>query len=108
VVVAVVAVRVMQVAVDQIVGVVAVRHRFVAAAGAVPMVCVMAAAAMIRGAAVGIARADGDDMLVDMAVVRVMKVAVMQVIDVAVVAHGDVAASRTVGMRMVGMDGMIM
>jgi hypothetical protein len=107
VVVAVVAVRVMQVARDQVIGMVAVWHRLVAAARAMPMVRVMPAAAVVRRATVGIPRAHGDDMLVVMAIVRVMKMAVMEIIDVAIVAHGDVAAARTVCMRVVSMNGMI-
>jgi hypothetical protein len=54
VVVAVVAVRVMQVAADVIVHVVAVGHRLVAAAGAVDVARLMAAATMVGRAHVGV------------------------------------------------------
>ena len=54
VVVAVVAVRMVKMASDAIIHVVAVRHRLVAAAGAVHMDRVMPAAAMVGSAAVGI------------------------------------------------------
>jgi len=107
VVVAVVAVRVMQMAVDKVVDVVAVRHRLVAATRTVAMVGVMTAAAMVGRAAVRVALAHGDDMLVDVVLVRMMQVAVMEIVDVAIVAHGEMAAPGTVLMRMVGMDGMI-
>jgi hypothetical protein len=54
VVVAVVAVRVVKMAGDAIVDVVAVRHRLVTAAGVVHMACLMPATAMIGGATVGV------------------------------------------------------
>jgi hypothetical protein len=107
VVVAVVAVRMMQVTVDQVVDVVAVRHRLVAATWTVAMVRVMAGAAMVGRAAVGVPLAHGDDMLVDVVLVRMMQVAVMEIVDVAIMAHREMAAPGTVRMRMVGMDGMI-
>src|SRR5262245_31942573 len=50
VVVAVIAVRVVQVAADEVVGVVAVRHRLVAATRAMPMALVVLAAVVARGA----------------------------------------------------------
>jgi hypothetical protein len=54
VVVAVVAMRVVEVAGDAIVDVIAVRHRFVAAARAVHMARLMPSATVVGGAAVGI------------------------------------------------------
>jgi hypothetical protein len=108
VIVAVVAMRMMQVTFDQVVGVVAVRHGLVAAAGAMPMVRVMAAAAVVRRAADGIALAYGNHMLVDMAFVRVMKMTVMEIVEMALVPHGNMAAARTVRVRVVGMNGMIL
>jgi hypothetical protein len=53
VVVAVVAVRVVKMAGDAIIHVIAVRYRLVAAARAVHMACLMPGAAMIGGAALG-------------------------------------------------------
>jgi len=54
VVVAVVAVRVMQVVGDAVIEVIAVRHRLVAAAGAVDVARLMAAATMVGHAHVGV------------------------------------------------------
>jgi hypothetical protein len=54
VVVAVVAVRVVKMAGHSIVHMIAVRHRFVATAGAVDMVGLVPTAAVVRGAAVGV------------------------------------------------------
>ena len=53
-VVAVVAVRVMKVAADPVVHVVAVRHRLMAASGPVDMARLMPAAAMAGGACLGV------------------------------------------------------
>lgn len=51
-----VAVRMMQVAVDQIVDMIAVWHRFVTASGPVHMARIMTTAPMLRRALVGIGR----------------------------------------------------
>jgi hypothetical protein len=76
-IVAVVAVRVMEMAADAVVQVVAVGNRLVAAAGAVDMAGIMTAAAMIRGAAIGVVAGDVDHVLVDMIFVRMMEVTVV-------------------------------
>jgi hypothetical protein len=63
VVVAVIAVRVMQVTIDEIADVVA---GFMTTAGTMLVVLIMAAATVLRRAAVGIGRCDLDHMLIDM------------------------------------------
>jgi hypothetical protein len=103
VVVAVIAVRMVEMAGDAIVHVVAVRHRLVATVGAVLMACLMPTAAMVRGAAVGILVRDLDHMLVDVTFVRVVEVAVVQIVDMVAVMHRSVSAARSVLMGMVGM-----
>jgi hypothetical protein len=105
VVVAVVAVRMMEVAADAVVQVVAVGNCLVTAAGAVDVAGFMTAAAMIRGAAIGIVAGDVDHVLVDMIFVRVVEVTIMQIVDMAAMPHGGVPATRTVSVsvaRMVG------
>lgn len=101
-VVAVAVMRVMQVPFDQIVGMVAMRDLLVPAVRSVPMIGSMGTA-IVLVAAIGIPVVDRDPVFVDVAIVRVMQVAIVQVVDVAAVAHGHVAAARTVAMRMVGM-----
>lgn len=93
-VVAVIAVGVVQVAGDQIVDVVPVRHRRVAAAGAVLVVRGVAAAGVIGRAAVRVLIADGNHVLVDVITVGVMQVAIMQIVDVVLVLDGDMPAVR--------------
>jgi hypothetical protein len=99
VIVAVIAVRMMQPAVDQIIDVIAMRHGFMAAIRPVPVRCVVAAGVELWIAAVRIAVTDGDDMLFGAAVLGMLKVAVIQIIDVAVMLHGEMAASGAVNVR---------
>ena len=101
-VVAVVAVRVVQVAIDEVIDVVAMRYGFVSAAGAVYMSRFVAVAVMIWGADVRVGGADGDAVFIDVVVVRVVQVAVVQVINVAFVFDGGVTAIRAVLVFVVG------
>lgn len=87
-VVAVIAVLVMQTAVDDVVNVIAVRYGFVAATFAVNV----AVAGVNRMAAVRIGFSDAQCMLVVVAVVLMVQVAVVQIINVAFVFDGNVAA----------------
>ena len=91
-----VAVRVMQVAIDQIIDVVAVRHRFVAAARAVPMALGVALATVLRRAGSRVRGTDGQHVLLDVAATGVVQVAIVQVIDVPFVNNAGVAAVRPV------------
>src|SRR5712671_2487114 len=84
---------------------VAMGHCLVTAAGAVDMAGIMTAAAMIRGAAIGVVAGQVDHVLVDMIFMRMVKVTIVQVVDVAAVLHGGVPTTRTVSVsvaRMVG------
>ena len=98
VVVAVVAVLVVQTAVYDVVDVIAVRYGFVAAAFAVNMT-----GTSLHGvAAVGVGGADADAVFVVVAVVFVVQVAVVNVVDVAVVFDGGVTAALSVNVLVVG------
>jgi hypothetical protein len=92
VIVAVIAVRVVKVAVHQVIDVVAVRHRFMAAAGAVPMSLVVLAAIMVGSALGGISAADRQRVFLDFVAFVVVQVPIVQVVGVALVADGLVAA----------------
>jgi len=100
VVIAVVAVRVMEVAVDEIVEVVAVRDGRVAAVRAVDVLGVVAAAAMIGRAGVGILRRHGNRVLLDPAPFLMMQMAVVQEIDMPLVLDRRVPATGAMLMRM--------
>jgi hypothetical protein len=96
-IVAVVAVRMVQAAVDQIIEVVAVRHLLVTAA-------LVLAGASGRGAVGGVGRAHGQSVLAEMAVVRVVQMAVVQVIDVAIVLDARVPAVLAVNVLVIVVD----
>lgn len=106
VIVAMVAMRMMQVAINQIVHMVAMRHRFMAASGSMLVVCIVTSATMLRSALVGIGRADLDDMLIDMVAMHVMEMPVVEVVDMAVMQDGRMTAIRTMNMQMIGMLGV--
>jgi hypothetical protein len=95
-VVAMVAMRVVQAAIHEVVDVVAMRHGLVPAAGTVDVACFVSAAVLICRAVIWVRRADLDDVLVDMVAVGVMQVAVMQVVHVVPVAYGGMPAARAV------------
>ena len=90
------AVRVMEVAADVVIDVIAVRNRFVAAARAVNMTRRMTAAGMVRGAALGIVPGYFDHVLVDMTLMRVVEMIVVQIVDMSAVAHRRMAAAGAV------------
>jgi hypothetical protein len=104
VIVAMAAVWMVQVAIDQVVDMVAVRHGFMAAARTVLVTSLMAAAIVIRRAGVGIAAAHFDHMFVEMVFVRVMQVAIVEIVHVIAVPDRGVAAARTVLVRVFVMD----
>ena len=98
-IVAMVPVGMMQVTVDQIVDVIAVRDGLVATSGTVHVARLMSRAPMLRRAAVGIARRNLDHVLVDVIAVRVMQMPVVEVVRVIAVPNGGVAAVRAMLMR---------
>lgn len=103
VVVAMIAVWVMQVAVDQIVDMIAVRYRLVSASGPVNVIRGMGAAIMVRRTSIRIFRADLDPMFVYVVTMWMMQMPVMQIVDVIAVPDSGMAAVRAMPMVMVGM-----
>ncbi len=97
-------VRVMQVAVDQVVHVIAVRHGFVAATGAVNVIGRMTAAVVAGRAGRGVCRGHGDLVFVDVIAMRMMQVAIVQVVCVPVVFYSSMSAAWTMLMIVVGVD----
>jgi hypothetical protein len=92
VIVAVVTVRVVQVAADEVVDVVTVRHGLVSAFGSVRVLVVVVGAVVVGGAISGVAVADRDCVALDGAAVVIVKLAVVQIVDVVLVAYGRVTA----------------
>ena len=97
--VAMVAVRMMQVTGDQIIGVIAVRHGGMAAVGGVNVTSRLLARSMTRSALVGIRGADGDDMIVNMPGVLMMQMARVEIVRMMVVGNRGMAAIGAVNVR---------
>jgi len=103
VVVAVIAVRVMQVSINKIINMITVRNGRMAAVGAMNVLPVVAFRA--QRAFVGIDITNRDDVFVHVATMRMMQMAVVKVIHVPVMHDGDVSAIFAVDVRMVGVGG---
>ena len=101
-IVAVPVVCVVQVAPDDVVRVVAVRHGLVAAVLAVRVARVVVAARVTGGAARRIGAADVEAVAVDVIAVHVVHVTVVEVVGVTLVLDRGVAAIRSVDVGMVG------
>ncbi len=106
-VVAMAFVRMMQVAVHEVIGVIPMGHCFVTAAGAMHMAGWMAAAQVFRRADSWIALADLDLAFVGVIAVHGVKTAIMEVVDVIPVADCGVTASFPVDMLVIGVDPML-
>jgi hypothetical protein len=85
--------RVVQMAGDEVVDMVSVRHCFVTATGAMLMGRVMGTTSVGRRAMSRVCRVDRDRVLVDEVTPRVMHVTVVEVVSMPVVLHGSMAAS---------------
>ena len=103
VVVAMIPMRMMQVPIHQVVDVIAVRYRGMAAARAMRVVGVVTFA-VVGNAAVGVCARDLDDVLVVVVLMGAMQMPVMQVAHMVPVLDGDVAAVRAVGMVVIFVD----
>ena len=102
VVVAVALVRMVQMAIHQVIDVIAVRHGWVTATGSVYVIGAVAAAGVPAGATVWIGCGDVDAVFFDVACGGlVMKVAIMQIIHMVSVLDGRVSTSWTVDMVVV-------
>lgn len=97
-----VAVRMVQVAIDQVVDVVAMRNRLVTTSRAVLVARLMSGALVIGRAAIGVRSGDLDLVLVNVVGVHVMEMAVMQIIDVIAMLDSRVTAAGAVLVRVVG------
>jgi hypothetical protein len=84
--------RMMQMAVHQVIDMVAMRHGFVAAVSAVNVCLLMGRAVVVRRAFLGIRRGHLDLMVFHTITVSVMQVAIVQIIGVAIVFHGGMPA----------------
>ena len=102
VIVAMVAVRMMQMAIDQVVDVIAVRDLRMAAVWAMHVAYRVAVAAVIWRTRNRIEGRHREDAFVHMIVMHVMQMTIVQIVDVPIVVNRQVAASRSVRMLVVG------
>jgi hypothetical protein len=101
-IVAMVTMWMVQMPVNQIVYVIAMRDSLVAASGAVDMIGVVAVTTMVGSAAIGILVRNGDCVFFDHAPRRrMMQMSVMQVVDVSIVLDRRVTATGAVFMIVV-------
>lgn len=103
VVITVIAVRMVQMAVDEIVDMIAVRDRFVAAAWAMDVSGIMSGAAMVGRATIRVLVAHLNAMFIHMIGVRMVKMTIVEVVHMVAMPNRDVAALRSVGVIVVGM-----
>ncbi len=99
-VIAVPVVRVMQVTIDQVVDVIAVRNRRVATVRTVNVACLMTRAVVDR-TALRIGRRHLDDMLVVVPIVLAVKMTIVEIAHMVAVLNGRMAAARAVLMVMI-------
>ena len=99
VVVAMVAMRMMEVAVHEVVNMVTMRNGGMPAFGAVNMLRGMFGGSISRRAFVGIGRINGDGMFIHMVAMRMMKMASLKVVYMPFMPDGGVAASGRVDVR---------
>ena len=99
-VIAVSVVRVMKVAIHEIVQVISVGHALMTSAWPVNMFGLMRGAVMLGSTSVRVFFSDSDRVVVDMVSVYVMQVAVVKIVSMAIVLYSRVATRRAVGVRM--------
>jgi hypothetical protein len=95
-IIAVFSVGMVQVSMNQVIHVIAVRDSLVAATGTMGVLRVVEATIMRRCAFGWVFVTHGDAVIIYVTIMQVMQVSVMKVISVAVVPHGCVSASRAV------------
>ncbi|WP_168175672.1 hypothetical protein [Pseudomonas sp. PA15(2017)] len=102
-VVAMVAVRVMQVSIDEIVHMIAMGNGLMAAARSMHMIRSVSATLVIRRAGIRVLGVYFQAVFVHMITVRMMQVTIVQVVDMTIVLDGQMATARLVLMIVMGM-----
>ena len=104
--IAVIAARMMQMTIDEVVNMIAMRNSLVTAVFPMLVVCVVAAASVSLGAVVRVSSGDSENMFVDMFTMRRVKVAIMEIIDVVCMLDRCMAATGAVLVGIVLVDRM--
>jgi hypothetical protein len=95
VIIAVVVVRVMQVILDQVINVIAMRNSLVPAVRAMNVILVVSPTVVVGSAVRRIGAAHLNLVLVDMITLNIVQMAVVKIIDMAIVLHRRMPAGRT-------------
>ena len=90
-----VVVRVMQVILDEVINVISVWNRLVAAVRAMNVILVVRSAVVVMSAVGRIGAAHVNPVLVDMITLNIMQMPVVKIIDMAIVLHRRMTAGRT-------------
>jgi hypothetical protein len=97
-----IAVRMVQASIDQIINMIPVGNGLMAAARAMPMLGLMSRSSMLWIAPIGICRANFNHVFFGAPVVNMLQMTVVEIIDVVLVTNGNMTTSRTVHMRLIG------
>ena len=106
-VVAVITVRMVQVPVYQIVHMVTMGYRGMAATRSMYVIGCMTGALVLWRAGVGVRRGDANHMFIDMVAVRMVHMAIVQVVNMAFMLNSDVPAIGSMLVVMVVMVGLV-
>jgi hypothetical protein len=101
VIVAVIAVRMVEASVDQVIKVVAMRNRLMAAARTMAMRLVMSRSTVLWVATIRIRGANFNHVFISAPRFHVLQMATVEIINVILVLNGNMAAARTMQMRLI-------
>ncbi len=101
-VVAMIPMRVVQASIDQIINMVPMGNRVMAAARAVPMRLIMSGSAMLWVAPVGIGGANFNHVFISTPAFNMLQMSLIEKIHVPFMLNGDMPAPRTVHVRLIG------
>jgi hypothetical protein len=102
VIVAVIAVRMMEASVDQVIKVVPMRNRLMAAARTMAMRFIMSGSTMLRVAPIGIRGANFNHVFISAPLFHMVQMTLVEIINVILMLNGNMAAARTMHMRLIG------
>ena len=97
-----VAMRMVQASIDQIINMVPVGNRLMAASWAMPMRLIMSGSAMLWIAPIRIGGANFNHVFIDAPAFNMVQMAMVEIINVTLMLNGNMAAARTMRMRLIG------